>query len=129
MSQHQARQHGCCVSGRRDRHRRPDAGTPQSLAIATGGRRGLEAESRGERTSPEPGHLMWEASSRWRRQSATGTLAADEGGAPGRRRFAKGDAALTRGRLAGHDPGRTPTEARRRSEAKEVSYRHELNIP
>jgi hypothetical protein len=93
MSQHQARQHGVPCQRAQDRHRRPDAETPQSLAIATGGRMGLKAESRRKRTSPEPGHLMWEASSEmteaWRDRDARGGRGQRLDGG-----FAKGDAAL-----------------------------------
>jgi hypothetical protein len=44
------------------------------------------------------------------------------------RRLTKGDVARPADRSRKGEPGRTPTEACRRGEQKEVSYRHELNI-
>ena len=108
-SWHLDRQQGCRGGGGKDRHRRPDAKTPPSLAIAKGGRMGFEAKSRRERRSPEPGHLMGGEPGDEGGKAHDRRLEADEDRAP-----ARGSARVRRrrrGRLDGSRSGPMPVEA------------------
>jgi hypothetical protein len=109
-----------------------EAGSPSPLGCGTprplpppGGARGFQAESRRERWSPEPGHLMGGALGDEGMPRATGRPWADGGQAP-----AKTVAPVLlrdRGRLAGAHPGRRVSEhAGTASEGGE--RRHELDM-
>jgi hypothetical protein len=104
---------------RQDRHRRPDAETPWSLAIAKADARASRPRADGSAGAPNPGTSM-------------GGKLGDEGGQArpeGSRRTEterlqeqrEGEAAPTRTAWWGCAPGRTPAEACLSGRVKEVS--------